>query len=83
MKTDAVTAFLTFRDFGLNSRKENLCAAQLKQFIESIGPDSIAIIPRHTRHAELHTEYKFRQDSDFAYLTGFPNLTQLRYRPSK
>lgn len=47
--------------------------AQLKKFIESIGPDSIAIIPAaHEATRSYDTEYKFRQDSDFAYLTGFP-----------
>lgn len=47
--------------------------AQLKKFVESIGPDSIAIIPAaHEATRSYDTEYKFRQDSDFAYLTGFP-----------
>ena len=47
--------------------------AQLKKFIESIGPDSIAIIPAaHEATRSYDTEYKFRQDSDFAYLTAFP-----------
>lgn len=46
---------------------------QLKKFIESIGRDSIAIIPAaHEARRSYDTEYKFRQDSDFAYLTGFP-----------
>lgn len=47
--------------------------AQLKKFIESIGPDSIAIIPAaHEATRSYDTEFKFRQDSDFWYLTGFP-----------
>jgi len=47
--------------------------AQLKKFIESIGEDSIAIIPAaHEATRSYDTEYKFRQDSDFMYLTGFP-----------
>jgi Xaa-Pro aminopeptidase len=47
--------------------------AQLKKFIESIGEDSIAIIPAaHEATRSYDTEYKFRQDSDFWYLTGFP-----------
>lgn len=47
--------------------------AQLKNFIESIGPDSLAIIPAaHEARRSYDTEYKFRQDSDFSYLTGFP-----------
>ncbi len=47
--------------------------AQLKKFIESIGKDSIAILPAaHEATRSYDTEYKFRQDSDFMYLTGFP-----------
>ena len=47
--------------------------AQLKKFIEAIGEDSIAIIPAaHEATRSYDTEYKFRQDSDFLYLTGFP-----------
>jgi Xaa-Pro aminopeptidase len=47
--------------------------AQLKKFMESIGENSIAIIPAaHEATRSYDTEYKFRQDSDFLYLTGFP-----------
>ncbi|HMJ08605.1 MAG TPA: aminopeptidase P N-terminal domain-containing protein, partial [Pyrinomonadaceae bacterium] len=47
--------------------------AQLKKFIDSIGPDAIAIVPAaHEATRSYDTEYKFRQDSDFLYLTGFP-----------
>lgn len=47
--------------------------AQLKKFIDAIGPDSVAIIPAaHEATRSYDTEYKFRQDSDFLYLTGFP-----------
>ncbi len=46
---------------------------QLKDFIEKIGKDSIAIIPAaHEKNRSYDTEYKFRQDSDFWYLTDFP-----------
>ncbi|QQS39625.1 MAG: aminopeptidase P N-terminal domain-containing protein [Acidobacteriota bacterium] len=46
---------------------------QLKKFIDTIGKDSIAIIPAaHEKTRSYDTEYKFRQDSDFWYLTGFP-----------
>jgi Xaa-Pro aminopeptidase len=46
---------------------------QLKSFIEAIGKDAIAIIPAaHESLRSYDTEYKFRQDSDFYYLTGFP-----------
>jgi Xaa-Pro aminopeptidase len=46
---------------------------QLKKFIEAIGRDSVAIIPAaHEATRSYDTEYRFRQDSDFMYLTGFP-----------
>ena len=46
---------------------------QLKKFIESIGEDSVAIIPAaHEQTRSYDTEFKFRQDSDFWYLTDFP-----------
>jgi Xaa-Pro aminopeptidase len=47
--------------------------AQLKEFIEKIGTDAIAIIPAaHEQTRSYDTEFKFRQDNDFLYLTGFP-----------
>ena len=46
---------------------------QLKRFIEQMDPNSIAIIPAaHEQTRSYDTEFKFRQDSDFWYLTGFP-----------
>jgi Xaa-Pro aminopeptidase len=46
---------------------------QLKNFIEQIGTDAVAIIPAaHETTRSYDTEHKFRQDSDFLYLTGFP-----------
>ncbi|HEY0429867.1 MAG TPA: aminopeptidase P N-terminal domain-containing protein [Pyrinomonadaceae bacterium] len=46
---------------------------QLKKFIEQIGEDAVAIIPAaHETTRSYDTEHKFRQDSDFLYLTGFP-----------
>ena len=46
---------------------------QLKKFTEAIGSNSIAIIPAaHEATRSYDTEYKFRQDSDFLHLTGFP-----------
>ena len=46
---------------------------QLKEFIEKIGSDAIAIIPAaHEQTRSYDTEFKFRQDNDFLYLTGFP-----------
>lgn len=47
--------------------------ATLKRFIEQMEPNSIAIIPAaHETTRSYDTEYRFRQDSDFWYLTGFP-----------
>jgi Xaa-Pro aminopeptidase len=46
---------------------------QLKNFIEQIGKDAVAIIPAaHETTRSYDTEHKFRQDSDFLYLTRFP-----------
>ena len=44
-----------------------------KQLMQLMGPGSIAIIPaapEKIRNADTH--YPYRQDSDFRYLTGFP-----------
>lgn len=47
--------------------------AELKRFIEAMEPDSVAIIPAaHEQTRSYDTEFKFRQDSDFWYLTRFP-----------
>lgn len=46
---------------------------QLRKFIEAMDENSIAIIPAaHEATRSYDTEFKFRQDSDFWYLTGFP-----------
>jgi Xaa-Pro aminopeptidase len=45
---------------------------QLEEFIRRLDPNSVAIIPsarEATRSNDTH--YRFRQDSDFLYLTGF------------
>src|SRR5919202_322495 len=45
---------------------------QLEEFMRRMEPDSVAIIssaPERTRSND--TEYRYRQDSDFYYLTGF------------
>jgi Xaa-Pro aminopeptidase len=45
----------------------------MKRFIEQMEENSVAIIPAaHEQTRSYDTEYKFRQDSDFWYLTGFP-----------
>ena len=47
--------------------------AQLKKFIEAMGENSIAVIPAsHEATRSYDTEFKFHQDPDFLYLTGFP-----------
>jgi Xaa-Pro aminopeptidase len=47
--------------------------SQLKKFIAAMDDSSIAIIPAaHETTRSYDTEFKFRQDSDFWYLTGFP-----------
>ncbi|MBS1768906.1 MAG: aminopeptidase P N-terminal domain-containing protein [Acidobacteria bacterium] len=47
--------------------------SQLKRFISQMEPNSIAIVPAaHEQTRSYDTEFKFRQDSDFWYLTGFP-----------
>ncbi len=47
--------------------------AQLKRFIEQMDENSIAIIPAaHEATRSYDTEFKFHQDPDFLYLTGFP-----------
>ncbi|MBX3292170.1 MAG: aminopeptidase P N-terminal domain-containing protein [Acidobacteria bacterium] len=46
---------------------------QLKRFIDQLDENSVAIIPAaHEKTRSYDSEYKFRQDSDFWYLTGFP-----------
>lgn len=45
----------------------------LQRFIDQMEENSIAIIPAaHEQVRSYDTEFKFRQDSDFWYLTGFP-----------
>lgn len=48
-------------------------AARRARLLKLIGNDGIAIIPAaHEVTRSRDTHYKFRQDSDFEYLTGFP-----------
>ncbi|HMO79278.1 MAG TPA: Xaa-Pro aminopeptidase [Pyrinomonadaceae bacterium] len=45
----------------------------LKRFIDQMEENSVAVIPAAREKTRSYdTEYKFRQDSDFWYLTGFP-----------
>ncbi len=46
---------------------------QLKRFIDQMDDNSVAIIPAaHEKTRSYDTEFKFQQDPDFYYLTGFP-----------
>jgi Xaa-Pro aminopeptidase len=48
-------------------------AKRRKQLMRLMGRDSIAVIPAApTRARNRDIEYPYRQDSDFHYLTGFP-----------
>lgn len=45
---------------------------QLAEFMRRMDPDSVAIIPAAREATRSHdTSYRFRQSSDFFYLTGF------------
>ena len=45
---------------------------QLEEFMRRMAPKSVAIIPgAHDTPRSNDTHYRFRQDSDFFYLTGF------------
>src|SRR4029079_16427681 len=45
---------------------------QLREFLRRMAPKSVAIIPgAHDTRRSNDTHYRFRQDSDFFYLTGF------------
>ena len=46
--------------------------ARRKRFMEAIGP-AVAVFPASpVRNRSHDTDYEYRQDSDFHYLTGFP-----------
>src|SRR5918994_571575 len=45
---------------------------QLAEFMRRMDPNSVAIIPSAREATRSNdTQYRFRQDSDFLYLTGF------------
>lgn len=47
-------------------------AARRRALMAAIGPDAVALIPAALHHRRNRdTEYRFRQDSDFYYLSGF------------
>jgi Xaa-Pro aminopeptidase len=48
-------------------------ARRRRQLMRMMGKDGIAILPAAlVRHRNSDVEYAYRQDSDFHYLTGFP-----------
>ena len=52
---------------------------QLEEFMRRMESNSVAIIPsarEATRSNDTH--YRFRQDSDFYYVTGFEEPNRLR-----
>src|SRR5215203_3722310 len=52
--------------------RSKMTRPQLAEFMRRMEPDSVAIIPAAREVTRSHdTEYRFRQDSDFYYLTGF------------
>lgn len=58
-------------------------AERRRRFLDAMGPDSIAILVGARRVTRSNdTEYPFRQDSDFWYLTGFghPNAVAVLRR---
>ena len=45
---------------------------QLAEFMRRMDPNSVAIIPAAREAVRSHdTNYRYRQNSDFFYLTGF------------
>ena len=58
---------------------------QLTEFMRRMAPKSVAIIPgAHDTRRSNDTHYRFRQDSDFFYLTGFEEPDSLAViRPEK
>lgn len=53
--------------------KQTEHARRRKQLMRMMGKHSIAIVPAATERVRSRdTNYPFRQDSDFRYLTGFP-----------
>jgi Xaa-Pro aminopeptidase len=58
---------------------------QLEEFMRRMAPKSVAIIPgAHDTRRSNDTHYRFRQDSDFFYLTGFEepdSLAVIRREP--
>src|ERR1700693_3334371 len=53
-------------------RGETMLKPQLVEFMRRMDPMSVAIIPAAREAVRSHdTNYRYRQNSDFFYLTGF------------
>src|SRR5207249_2249321 len=66
--SDSVTIRLHSNSF----RENRMIKPQLKEFMRRIDKDSVAIIPAAREAVRSHdTNYRYRQNSDFFYLTGF------------
>src|SRR5258705_3839678 len=56
----------------LNEEQPFMIRPQLQEFMRSMDLKSVAIIPSAREATRSNdTQYRFRQDSDFYYLTGF------------
>src|SRR5258705_200461 len=54
------------------SRRHHMIRPQLQEFMRRMDQNSVAIIPSAREATRSNdTQYRFRQDSDFLYLTGF------------
>jgi Xaa-Pro aminopeptidase len=50
-----------------------LCAARRARILAAMGEGSVMLLPAASEHLRSgDTHYPFRQDSDFGYVTGFP-----------
>jgi Xaa-Pro aminopeptidase len=57
----------------LTPARRKLLAARRKALMQAIGPRDVVIVPAAAEVVRSRdTHFPFRQDSDFAYLTGFP-----------
>lgn len=57
----------------ISSRPMPECARRRKQLMRMVGDDAIVILPAApSRIRSNDTHYRYRQDSDFWYLSGFP-----------
>src|SRR3954469_4110840 len=54
------------------AEETRMIKSELKEFMRRIDKDSVAIIPAAREAVRSHdTHYRYRQNSDFFYLTGF------------